>query len=63
MRRQAERLRGAGVTGAASRRAAASSSDAPALFCRNSISADSRLDADENAPVIDVSGNYWGGGA
>lgn len=37
--------------------------DAPALFCRNSISADSRLDADENAPVIDVSGNYWGGGA
>lgn len=37
--------------------------DAPALFCRNSFSADSRLDADENAPVIDVSGNYWGGGA
>lgn len=35
----------------------------PEQFRLNSISADSRLDADGGAPVIDISENYWGGGA
>ena len=35
----------------------------PAAFEKNSISADSYLDRDDTALTVDISENYWGGGA
>ena len=37
--------------------------DQPAAFEKNNISADSKLDANTGVAGIDVSENYWGGGA